>query len=277
MFNRGWGARLKDLGQDLTNIEVNTILADGMTGRKMPPYPEALYDIADRYADYLVGKVGLDLIDFVNQARALEEGRAPSGVTASADLRPVFPKDTALSKLTDVPEALKNGWQDFRRLRWAANAVINLQKRNPPLDDPLSPETLTIVSRIHRNCGQLEMIVRRLQDDGENAKLIGVDDRSLYGELNEAKTPLPEASAVDLTRIRKIWELGVDRIVLQSVLQLDGDIVFRADKSLDLKARESLVKAHREFVELGVNHWRAMFELLANLMGSVFDRLIPGR
>ena len=51
MPDGGWGDRLKDIGQDLINIEVNTILADGMTGRKMPPYPEALHDIAKRYAN----------------------------------------------------------------------------------------------------------------------------------------------------------------------------------------------------------------------------------
>ena len=267
MFNRGWGARLRDLGQDLTNIEVNTILTDGMTGRKMPPYPEALNDIADRYARYLVDTVGLDLIDFFNQAHALEEGRAPSGVTSSSDLKPEFKAGT------QVPEALTNGEKDFRRLRWAASAVIDDQKRDPVVQ----PEVLTIVSRIHRHSGQLELVVRHLLEQGGVGDFIGIKGRALYQKLRERATELPGAPAVDLTRIRKIWELGVDRIVLQSMLQLDGDIVFRADKSLDLKAREALVKAHREFVELGVNHWRAMFELLANLMGSVFNRLLPGR
>lgn len=271
MFNRGWGARLRDLGQDLTNIEVNTILADGMTGRKMPPYPEALYDIADRYARCLVDDVGLDLIDFFNQARALEEARAPSGVTSASDLRPAFLAGTA------VPEALTNGAEDFRRLRWAAKAVIDHQRSVPPRDPVLEPEVLTIVNRIHRHSGQLELVVGKLLEEAGADDLIGVDGDALYRKLRDPKIQVPVAPAVDLTRIRKIWELGVDRIVLQSVLQLDGDIVFRADKNLDLKAREALVKAHREFVELGVNHWRAMFELLANLMGSVFDRLIPGR
>lgn len=271
MFDRNWRKRLKDVGQDLTNIEVNTILGDGMTGRKFPPYPEALYDIAKRYALFVIEATNLDLVDFFAKAEALEQGKAPEGVTAAVDLQPVF------NGSTEVPEALTNGGQDFRRLRWAAKQLIDRQKSDVPAGAALDAGVMTILNRIHRNCGQLELMVSGFPDQVEETGLVKVNKDELYKGLRERGDSLPAITAVDLTRIRKIWEIGVDRIVLQSVLQLDGDIVFRADKSLDLNARAALVDAHRKFVDLGVTHWRTMFELLAKLMGSALGRLLPGR
>lgn len=270
MPDGSWGDRLKLLGQDLVTIEVNTILADGMTGRKMPPYPEALYDIAKRFARYLCECTRLDLTDFFAQAQALEDGNAPHAVAAADDLKPSF------GGAPGVPETLTNGERDFRRLRWAAKQVIDHQ-REAPAGAALTPEILTIVHRVHRHSGQLELMVGGFAKSVRDTGLIGVDGTALYQGLRTRTEPLPMLSAVDLTRIRKIWEIGVDAIVLQSVLQLDGDIVFRADKNLDLETRKSLVAAHRQFVELGVTHWRAMFELLASLMGSALGRLLPGR
>ncbi len=271
MPDGGWGDRLKDIGQDLINIEVNTILADGMTGRKMPPYPEALHDIAKRYAQFLCSPVGLDVADFFQKA-ALYEDSDPQTRTTDADAwRPVF------NGSSDIPEELTNGARDFRWLRWAAMQVIQRHREQGGGNSDLMPEIMTIVNRIHRHSGQLELMIDALAEQTKKSGLIGVTRKDLYAALPEAISTLPDLSAVDLTRIRKIWELGVDTIVMQSVLQLDGDIIFRADKNLDLATKASLVAAHRQFVDLGVSHWRSMFELIANLMGAAIGRLLPGR
>ena len=48
------GERIKGFAQDLTHIEVNTILKPGMTGRKMPAPRHALIEIGKKYRLKLV-------------------------------------------------------------------------------------------------------------------------------------------------------------------------------------------------------------------------------
>ncbi|MEM7191041.1 MAG: hypothetical protein AAF439_15625 [Pseudomonadota bacterium] len=284
----GWGDRLKDLGQDLINIEVNTILTDGMTGRKMPPYPEALLEIAEAYDRYLRDRAKLPVNNYLHGARVRHE-RAKSGAVEKADA----PTDFEPPEGAELEE-VSNNEVTFRGLRWTAlvalnqheEAVLRLSQLEEAAGDVeadeqteaalLDPEIQTVLRRIERNSGQLELLVQRIAQDPAK-DLIGVASKVLYDTLGKPETKLPEIPAVDLTRIRKMWELGTDRIVLQSVLQMDGDVIFRADKNLDLNARAPLVEAHRKFVDLGVTHWRTMFELLANLVTSLAGRLFGTR
>ena len=83
---------------------------------------------------------------------------------------------------------------------------------------------------------------------------------------------LPPAPPEHLTRIRKIWDIGTDLIVLQTVIQLDGDIIFRATKAY-AQGRHPLVEAHRRASDIGLKHWSSMFELIASLVGGLADRI----
>jgi hypothetical protein len=49
---------LGDIAHNLLNLEVNTILCDGITAEKMPAAHEALTDIAHRYYRFLRNRIG---------------------------------------------------------------------------------------------------------------------------------------------------------------------------------------------------------------------------
>ena len=67
MANEDWGGALRDLARGLINIETNTVLSSGITGRKMPAYPHALQDIIGKFANFLADEVGIDVDKFCQE------------------------------------------------------------------------------------------------------------------------------------------------------------------------------------------------------------------
>jgi hypothetical protein len=90
------------------------------------------------------------------------------------------------------------------------------------------------------------------------------------------------AEQVDRVRIvRKAWELGTHTIVAQTVVQLDGDVILRADEDSFLTAeREPLRKMHASALRGALENWRMLFDLVAQLVmtgGQVVRALLPPR
>ena len=267
MAAKGVGETFREIGHDLINIETNTILAAGMTGRKMPSYPHALHDIITMYTEFLVDEVGLDLDAYwtafeTNEAKSEAERKKPEG------LEPAFLPDAAFSKDPD------NGVATFNVLRWAAYAALAHAKEAGKGGHKITAETRTVLNRLRRNCDQLKTVVGLLARPSAAGQFIGKRRRDLIAMSVGSKPPrLPPAPPEHLTRIRKIWDIGTDRIVLQTIIQLDGDIIFRATKAYAQGGQHPLVEAHRRASDIGLKHWSSMFELIASLVGGLAGRI----
>ena len=290
------GRGLRDLGQDLTNIEVNTIVTDSISGRKMPSYPHALLDIAQKYADFLSGpKVGLNLNNF---ARCFCMGSADESLTdggSPTHERPDGIIDLKKIKIEQEMEFMRkvrphlsaggthysflltNGWESFELLRWAANNILFMvpeENDSQPSKDQhpgtiKSKDIRAVLFRILRNCDQLKVVAEDLRGAANGTRFIG-QTRSDLVNLNE----VPEiAPPHHLTRIRKIWDLGIDQIVFQTVVQLDGDVVFRASEKHLAAPNTPLVQAHEKALATGLNHWHQLFELVFSLITGKIRRI----
>ncbi len=256
-----WRDSLSDLAHDLFNIEVNTIVARGITGRKMPSWPHALLDIASVYRRYLLDVVKLDLEPFEeDDADLAARSRDPS--TSSLDG----------GKGADgfVP---KTDTVTFSRLRHAAAwALHNPTRGAHPVDD----DKREILFRIRRNSDQIKGMLEALaaRPDGVNYDdVLNASRSQLSGEGAGAKPiPIPRLASAYLVQIRKMWDIGTDRIVLQTVVQLDGDVINRVKPGFD-NPETPLWRAHQKMVAFGTNQWKSIFELLAKLVGSAFKAL----
>jgi hypothetical protein len=74
--------------------------------------------------------------------------------------------------------------------------------------------------------------------------------------------------------IRKAWDLGVQRIYLQTVLQVDGDMT-EIIAELDGQQTVFLTELHRQAVKDAVSQWRSFWEVVLQLagdLGKVFAR-----
>jgi hypothetical protein len=278
MASENWAEALRDLARNLINIETNTILSSGITGRKMPSYPHALQDILGKYANFMAFEVGIDVDAFCDEFRKLF-GHPPLPGAAS----PTSSEDPDADNVDNDRQArgiqvdftqgrfstpLPNGPWSFYLLRWlAANALA--QKSMPD-------HQLAIVTRIRVNSDRLRIETRDLLKLGGGNPYIDVkrDEILTMDATTKAAQPdIPPAAPEALTVIRKIWDIGTDTIVFQTVQQLDGDVIFRVRRGFDLAKQQALLEAHQQTCNVAMSYWRSMFELIAALISGLTERI----
>jgi len=76
--------------------------------------------------------------------------------------------------------------------------------------------------------------------------------------------------------IRKAWDVGVERVCLQTVLQVDGDVL-QTIGQLQANERDFLTLVHKQAVKESVTQWRSLFDLLRQLAGDVGRVVFGGR
>jgi hypothetical protein len=273
MAKEDWGDALRDLARDLISIETNTVLSTGITGRKMPSYPHALQDILGKYANFLADDVGLNVDRFCQEFdESVRQKASPPDDPDSASIqndqaaRAIEPDFSVGCFSTPLP----NGPWSFYLLRWlAANALRQQGHR-------IAEQHVSVVTRIRVSSDQLKIVTRELKKLGGDNPYIDVTRDAIL--TLEAKTgadrpEIPPAPPEALTMIRKIWDIGADSIVFQTVQQLDGDVIFRVRRGLDLSKRQVLLEAHQQACNVAMSYWRTMFELIAALVSGLADRI----
>jgi hypothetical protein len=284
--------RLAEVGRDLTKIEVNTVFKDGMTGRKMPWLPHALIDIGQTYVDALE-RMG------VPQARlqallALPEPVREAGLVSDRqDVHPM--RQEMLAGRTTVDTrfvAIDNGWDTFDKLRWLADLMLGrieqarARKAQPPYR--LSPGDTNLLRRIRGNCDQIKAILERLRTDpawlpylwDEPPATIAQQrptgrGKNRYGVIS-AESPtkdLPRLDGDDATRIRKIWEIGAEHIVAQTLIQIDGDVITYIQDGLTDQQIQSVLLLQRAGVDTGVRYWKTLLDVAERLIDGFATKL----
>jgi hypothetical protein len=236
---------LRTVARDLFNLEINTVIKDNMTARKMPDPANAILDIAQTYATKL-----------------LELG-VPLGY-AFAEGDPDFQKPLkAWSKEAFSYDRLAVGDDTFGRLRWAAVAGQR-GLENLAADDRI------VVERITRNCDQLKSLLRRLEDSLKSAGIAGENRRGLNQKMVSTRSrSLLHLDPEDLTLLRKMWEVGVEKVVMQSVIQLDGDVITRIQRRYAEQDQRHVFEFHEKSVDMSVRFWGVMANTVAVFLGSL--------
>ena len=145
-------------------------------------------------------------------------------------------------------------------------------RRDPILNDPTKPE------------GNLEkLLVEREREDESRispntiVKLSKrVDEKRTKDLTNEYSRsdlvngddiePLPIRDS-DLMSIRKIWELGTEVIAMQTIVQIDGDVITRLNPNfLDETKYPRLHDYHNKGVNIALAHWSTLVNVAKELI-----------
>ncbi len=299
---------VKGLFNDLFTIEVNTIVKDDIQGTKMPSFPFALHEIlrtfsnqlddygiglapyfaehADRLAERLTEEGGA-VASLYGEALAAytqaNKGRAPQ---TEVERRDVFNYLTDLWPLLEQPSSparterfqtidVRNGWDSFERIRIAANQALDSRKQEFDSAD------VATLERIVSSCSRLKFIVQGIQRRGEFsetwAKLIPKTiNELLMSDVHGEGVPVHTLRTEHHATVRKIWELGTERIVMQTAIQLDGDVVTRISPELlerhNEAVRARIVAAHRESTETSLKYWKQLLDVAERLVGGLLRR-----
>lgn len=284
----------REMARGLLTLEINTVEKDGMSGQKMPSAPHALVEIAQVYWDFLCrkaqdfGTTGSPLPSWANKlSKDFDWGREPFPQKTGKDRKIAHPEGEPQPPghnadfLDEPPSSVSTEILDH--LREIATWMAEMQLRTvavadssgvlfPTLREKLTekeiiaartavrrfrPEERSVFHRIRRNCDQFKEIT----------------NRPGFSEINRA-TSCEAFSPNDLVQIRKAWDMGVEIILMQTVIQIDGDVVNRFQSGMDVASKAPLHALHAGAVDLSFKYWRWLIDAFGRIAGSTVSSLL---
>jgi len=243
---------LTGVARRLLNIEVNTIVRDSMTGEAMPLAPHALLDIGTEYARKLCS-LGVDLERYFQADEATHlEALKPTWIVPVPS---PFRHELTVSATT------------FDRLRWAAKWAGNMA-RSPMI----TAADKALLERIENNCDMIKEMFKRFR--GFEQFIDKTRAQLAQGEL-QPKTYV--IAPDDLSLLQKIWDLGLEQIVAQTIVHVTGDVTTRVQNALLAPGSETLLMIHRRSVDVSVNCWKSLLSVVSEIAGTAIRTLLGGR
>ncbi len=252
------------LFDDLLNIEVSIIVKPGMTARKMPEPPHALLDVIGDYDTFLC-IVGNMLNDKWPDPAARPVQVRPS--VEPSDTKKPHPRTGWDGRLTTplIVESVDDvvSFETFDLLRERAVEAESVYRHAVGWRLIEPDEKGVILKRIYRNCDQLKGILAHKAV----ADAVG---GGIYRDA--APVPVLPLATDEVINLRKIWEVGTETVVMQSMAQLDGDIITRIQKGREDASDQAIHELHRQSLESALKHWKFLGETAALFLRSFFLR-----
>ncbi len=246
-----------------------------MTARKMPTPIHALLDIIGDYDKFLCS-----VANTVKKHWNPEE--TPIQVRPSNEPQPgtAQPHSTSPHRNTDPDGKLRRPLRvesvgdvvveaTFDELRERAVEAEAVWRHAIEHEWVVEDATGPILRRVYRNCDQIKSVLRR-----EPIRTLLAEQTLSRDTTEEAELPL---TPDELITLRKVWEIGVETVVMQTVVQLDGDIVTRIQAGRETAANRSIHDLHRQSVESALAHWHFLGKTLAEFLTSTLKGFLTRR
>jgi len=106
----------------------------------------------------------------------------------------------------------------------------------------------------------------------ENKKYAGFDlykdDMKVFAENKTEGT----ISARELAKLKRFHDLGTEKVVMQTRIGIDGDIVARIDEEFAKKPLPLLVDLHDKHTKLSMEYWNSLVGTVVNLVTGIFKK-----
>lgn len=80
----------------------------------------------------------------------------------------------------------------------------------------------------------------------------------------------------ELVQLRKIWEIGTEEVVMQTVLWIDGDATQRIHPMCVDKSYEQLLSLHAASVTAALGYWKGLGDMVLSFFRSAWQQLKSG-
>lgn len=255
---------LKGLVDDLTHLEINTIIKENMVATTMPRnmrkalwdlaagYDKAIGDFKDKYKEYL-DKVNPDTLAKYNEYTASPwkfAGRWSFSIirkraSALSDMMREILEDDLYGK----PDALEQDIAVVNRKVVFSNEIVNIfesmaAKKGVKPSKPSDVDAAT----------------------GDMSSVSWNNDVHLK-QITGISQSLP-ISPSDRLVIKKAFDLGSESIVMQTIIAIDGDVTNRIMKTFAVNPNQAVMEIHNNGVKDSVGFWKS----LVNIVSSWFTK-----
>lgn len=283
----GWEKSLCNIGEALLTVEVNMVEKLSMSAQKMPEVPVALHAIIEAYRQYLFD-VGYPIDDALLGMATRRMALLTAAVPAADEDKALVGQLSAWRPTQGGarPE-LTNGPETFEALQWAAWAALRDLKTirestlTPGDAGVFNPEAGGLLARIRANSRQFREVAIVLRDKHTPQKpgklpLFGVTlDATIRALLNDPFPPLSVPSDI-LVLVRKAWDVGTETVMMQTSMQIDGDLVLRVSPGLAEAKRAFFAELHSGCVKTGIGQWNSLFVLVKDLIEGLGKKIFGG-
>jgi len=263
----------KTLAENLLTLEINTIVKANMTGTKIPTNRrEALLDISRDY-HYALVELGCREPIIWSSAGAMAffelRSRAIQGARVINELKDLLSpeerqkyveKQVILNRIQTQSEQIISM---FVALAKIVDKNFDLQSYRDQMQsklEMLATEHKTPIDELQKICEVHDEESQAWNNDLPRSKMQDISDLEL--------TPS------QITLIRKVWEIGTEQVVLQTVIHADGDITSRISERLLLKPDPVLFQIHHESVQGAVGFWTNIVETIGKMAANFFQNKV---
>jgi hypothetical protein len=239
---------------DLTHLEINTIIKDEMTATKAPNSPRLILNsLASTYYTKLI-----------QLGEKYEEFLGP-------------PAKGTNNLFRGMEVHLGSGYESFHELGDRANTAVKLIKANK--DKVQLPENemdsdIMMLKRIETISNDVRCILKMV----DTAKVEPVGERAIYefdgkDRVNDFRNMRSqEAEKLELNLdlrqlmvLKKANDIGTEKVVLQTVIGMDGDVTTRISKSLADHPIPVINNMHHEAIGISVDFWKTLINVVVEL------------
>ena len=118
-------------------------------------------------------------------------------------------------------------------------------------------------------CHSIESLGRR-----EEYKINGNPEISVFTVLLSAYDEFTLKGPVDpkeLTKLKRSYDLGIEKIVMQTRIGIGGDIVSRIEEDFANKPRQLIVDIHDKHTKLSIDYWNSLINTAVKIVGDIFS------
>ena len=269
---------ITELLEDLTHLEINTIIKDGMlaTPSKKSRY-DLLRDIFDNYSfKYHQVLKAHDGIKAIGEKGYLEYklGEGEYQIFKDSKVKPgSWGESFKPSSFHQLHVRLKS-----------LNRIIHIDE-----ELRLSTSDYTILRRVASFCEYLftlrkdVAITQVLDTESGDKKWIG-KKLSLYDTPIIAYKFELELETADEVKIKRMRDLGTETIVMQTRIGIDGDVITRIERdfaetggsrSLSETSNEAtkntIIALHEKHIDISVKYWNSLVNMVKDFVSGLID------
>ncbi len=240
--------KIKHSTEDVSTLEINTILKSDMVCVKMPDNNLlALYQLSKTYH--------LKIMDLGVKYRGL----LPTTISHCGDMK----IEDGYNLFRGKPKFIMAGDKSFKELRNCARLGIRcINKHKAEIELPIDEIRVDemILTRIEMQSYEINNLLKKY----EIKECYGGDEKRMFSTSKFLGQEKIDLGFRDRQVIIKALDLGVERVVMQTRIGMDGDITTRISEKFADNPKQFILDVHNKTINISVSFWKTLFETLVS-------------
>ncbi|MCO6357511.1 hypothetical protein [Roseivirga pacifica] len=296
-MSTNWKSQIESAAYDLTHMEINTIISSDVTAAKTPSRPrELLHKLAIKYDEKLNDLINeYELVSelSVNGTLASDVNIQMNGLIKESgfySFQELIDRVNFIEKqvrkqaptLDKLDEDVDSDLSMLNRIRRNSQEIMDILYQKDTFVYLDSKEFLG--NRVCKKVGQCTDLppaeAALIEPLLQQHKLVSMGDLSIGLEHSRDSKGQNTMDAKDLkldlrqlTLLKKAFDIGTSKVVLQTIIGLDGDVTTRIAKSFADNQIPLVNDLHQDGIRLSVNYWNNLINAITKFGEFIIGKL----